>query len=200
MAPQEVVQFLTLEVVQKLTLERPKRGTETNSPVCLFFLWNHMIWPSFLLGSFWSWDCDVVQASQNLQYFSAFRNSVLPGAGSTLYTSSTHISPPPKPLLAHSFWNMHVANIPTKNETLLGNYVYSNVLSGVHMWEFSGESRCELGTLRKNLFWFSFREEWIRMCVWALAVMLKMNTRETHLSFPRELNMLLFPFTLFVFS
>ena len=32
MVPQVVVQFLTLEVVQKLTLERPKGGTETNSP------------------------------------------------------------------------------------------------------------------------------------------------------------------------
>ena len=32
MVPQEVVQFLILEAVQKLTLERPKRGTETNPP------------------------------------------------------------------------------------------------------------------------------------------------------------------------
>ena len=31
-APQEVVLFLTLEVVPKLTLERPKSGTKTNSP------------------------------------------------------------------------------------------------------------------------------------------------------------------------
>ena len=32
MVPQEVVLFLTLEVVPKLTLERPKSGTKTNSP------------------------------------------------------------------------------------------------------------------------------------------------------------------------
>ena len=36
MVPQEVVQFLTLGVVQKLTLERPKGGTETNSPACIY--------------------------------------------------------------------------------------------------------------------------------------------------------------------
>ena len=35
-APQEVVLFLTLEVVPKLTLERPKRGTKTNSPAYIY--------------------------------------------------------------------------------------------------------------------------------------------------------------------
>ena len=35
-APQEVVLFLTLEVVPKLTLERPKSGTKTNSPIYIY--------------------------------------------------------------------------------------------------------------------------------------------------------------------
>ena len=35
-APQELVLFLTLEVVPKLTLERPKRGTKTNSPAYIY--------------------------------------------------------------------------------------------------------------------------------------------------------------------
>ena len=35
-APQEVVLFLTLEVVPKLTLERPKSGTKTNSPAYIY--------------------------------------------------------------------------------------------------------------------------------------------------------------------
>ena len=50
-APQEVVLFLTLEVVPKLTLERPKRGTKTNSPVQVLF---SLFFPSFIvfLGTF----------------------------------------------------------------------------------------------------------------------------------------------------
>ena len=36
MVPQEVVLFLTLEVVPKLTLERPKSGTKTNSPAYIY--------------------------------------------------------------------------------------------------------------------------------------------------------------------
>ena len=35
-APQKVVLFLTLEVVPKLTLERLKSGTETNSPAYIY--------------------------------------------------------------------------------------------------------------------------------------------------------------------
>ena len=35
-APQEVVLSLTLEVVPKLTLERPKSGTKTNSPAYIY--------------------------------------------------------------------------------------------------------------------------------------------------------------------
>ena len=35
-APQKVVLFLTLEVVPKLTLERPKSGTKTNSPAHIY--------------------------------------------------------------------------------------------------------------------------------------------------------------------
>ena len=35
-APQEVVLFLTLEVVPKLTLERPESGTKTNSPAYIY--------------------------------------------------------------------------------------------------------------------------------------------------------------------
>ena len=35
-APQEVVLFITLEVVLKLTLERLKSGTKTNSPVYIY--------------------------------------------------------------------------------------------------------------------------------------------------------------------
>ena len=38
MVPQEVVQFLTLGVVQKLTLERPTGGTETNSPAYIYIV------------------------------------------------------------------------------------------------------------------------------------------------------------------
>ena len=36
MVPQKVVLFLTLEVVPKLTLERPKSGTKTNSPEYIY--------------------------------------------------------------------------------------------------------------------------------------------------------------------
>ena len=36
MVPQEVVLFLTLEVVLLLTLERPKSGTKTNSPAHIY--------------------------------------------------------------------------------------------------------------------------------------------------------------------
>ena len=36
MVPHEVVLFLTLEVVPKLTLERPKSGTKTNSPAYIY--------------------------------------------------------------------------------------------------------------------------------------------------------------------
>ena len=37
--PQEVVLFLTLEVVPKLTLERLKSGTETNSPAYIYIIY-----------------------------------------------------------------------------------------------------------------------------------------------------------------
>ena len=54
MIPQEVVQFLTLEVVQKLTLERPKGGTETHSPACMHaYIYIYMyiyIYPSLSLS------------------------------------------------------------------------------------------------------------------------------------------------------
>ena len=39
-APQEVVLFLTLEAVPKLTLERLKSGTETNSPAYMYTIFN----------------------------------------------------------------------------------------------------------------------------------------------------------------
>ena len=40
-APQEVVLFLTLEVAPKLTLERPKSGTKTNSPAYMCMCITH---------------------------------------------------------------------------------------------------------------------------------------------------------------
>ena len=43
-APQEVVLFLTLEVVPKLTLERPKSGTKTNSPAYIYIYGYSLIW------------------------------------------------------------------------------------------------------------------------------------------------------------
>ena len=43
-APQEVVLFLTLEVVPKLTLERPKSGTKTNSPAYIYIYSSHIIY------------------------------------------------------------------------------------------------------------------------------------------------------------
>ena len=48
-APQEVVLFLTLEGVPKLTLERPKRGTKTNSPayIHIYICCGVIIWATF---------------------------------------------------------------------------------------------------------------------------------------------------------
>ena len=45
--PQEVVLFLTLEVVPGLTLERLKSGTETNSPAYIYiYAVGSITWPA----------------------------------------------------------------------------------------------------------------------------------------------------------
>ena len=57
-APQEVVLFLTLEVVPKLTLERPKSGTKTNSPAYIYIYIHPFIcyYSGSLSSAFLLWD------------------------------------------------------------------------------------------------------------------------------------------------
>ena len=81
MVPQDVVQFLPFEVVQKMPLQRPKSGTENGSPACIY-IYMCICWRAAQRDTVWPFSSYIAGRAPFITGHLSFQTSEIAVSGS----------------------------------------------------------------------------------------------------------------------